>query len=409
MKAQDFARARMWRQPFTFYLYMSVIFVPMSWNCLGSASAADGKKIVESLNLQKTAIANLYTLTDWEEYERVKVGDRFSLKRTRWEQTEIYSDDLLRIKLILEGGPFSPNGEKLYDEAEQTYHLYDGEKTVVYQSMPTVSSEGKKPSNKPHSKSVAKKAVEGYRSVIIHDGMFPKPNGPWKLRNPATLQDLAVRLVGDALAENAGENRLKQSETPTSYHIEWETILGKDQRSNRQMATFERKGSDWVFKSLVGFSKSGVITHEMSIEYNTQHQTIWVPVSGRIRQWSQRKSDDEIPLKESRFYVRKTKINDPNFDESVFKLSLEPNTGVSDTRYGVSYRVGAERALDSQLKALADQARAKNDLKSESKRNGRTPRFLGTFFLANFFIGVSLVVYIFRKRLTRLAPSKSAG
>ncbi len=55
--------------------------------------------------------------------------------------------------------------------------------------------------------------------------------------------------------------------------------------------------------------------------------------------------------------MEKLKVNDPDFDQSVFVAVLEPDTAVSDLRYKVTYRVGDERVLTDQLKALAEEAK----------------------------------------------------
>ena len=133
----------------------------------------------------------------------------------------------------------------------------------------------------------------------------------------------------------------------------------------------------------------------------------WYLKKGTLRYFHDR-SEQETPLWEMRFEVTECKINEPDFDEEIFKIALHPDTAVSDLRYGVNYRIGTENTYTTQLAALSqaalDAKKADPDglgpRVSTPPTSGRRGRWI--LFWVNVAIVAAVVgVLVVRRRLAK--------
>jgi hypothetical protein len=117
--------------------------------------------------------------------------------------------------------------------------------------------------------------------------------------------------------------------------------------------------------------------------------------------------ETETPLRETRFEVTECRINEPDFDEEIFKIALHPDTAVSDLRYGVNYRTGVENTYTTQLAALSEAALAEASLEQAriDAAMAAAPlpvaRNMSILLWINFAIVVGIIAVVAGRRLMK--------
>ena len=106
-------------------------------------------------------------------------------------------------------------------------------------------------------------------------------------------------------------------------------------------------------------SKTDELIGQFTQELQQDDQGVWLPKSGVWQNWF-KSAPTEPPDMEWRFTVNSIKLNDPDFDDTIFEPKLKPGTYVNDNRHGVVYTVGDETAIGDQLTTLAQEAAAKD-------------------------------------------------
>ena len=270
---------------------------------------------------------------------------------TRWERQTFYWDDLGRRRVIVHGGLVSQDGKMLEDEDPSwSDDYFTGEIMVSAGFHPKWDRQGGKPASP--------KDAEGYNNVIIADAVSGLRQGLESLRNPleymyivaANIIAVAVQR-GDGTVRRAEDGRLavdiKHTDPDNPYAKTVVTVIPQH---------------NWAVESLKSYLSDGNLAREIVCQYKKQADGLWVPIQARHTHWGERKQSD-TPYWIWSFEVTKGILNDPSFDQHVFDVRLKPDTWVSDTRYNVSYRIGSEEAVASQLPRYAEDA-----LKAEKNR-----------------------------------------
>jgi hypothetical protein len=113
----------------------------------------------------------------------------------------------------------------------------------------------------------------------------------------------------------------------------------------------------WTISKIQTFDANGrtIRTIEISFELDAGGQ--WTPMSGSHKHYGNRPVE-QGPLWEWRFATAYARRNDPGFDFTVFDILLEPDTAVSDIRFGVAFRIGDQPADVERITDMARRAKA---------------------------------------------------
>jgi hypothetical protein len=187
-------------------------------------------------------------------------------------------------------------------------------------------------------------AKAGYRTAQIFDGEKDVNNQ----RTAITFADGIITVLGSAL-----KNKIPmETKSETGMQVVFRFADDKDGEFWR----FEvDKTRDWVPTMIARINQSGKAIMRTDFEYATTSSGFWYPQKA-IHRYFHDQPESETPLRETRFEVAECRINDPDFDEDIFKIALYPDTAVFDSRYGVNYRIGTENTYTNQLAALAQSA-----------------------------------------------------
>ncbi len=364
---------------------------------LASGATPTVKEIVERLDARVSAFQNIHTSANWEYFQQSKTSGAATLARQSWDQQEIYSDGFRRIRMISRPGSFSPDGKRVPLASSEVYYLFDGEKTVYGEYFPGSDRNGEPI---PASKKISSTSNSGYRTAQVHDGPFPQPDGPWKYNNPLTFMDGVKRAFLSALTEGRDP---KVAEDPGKKGIYLVTYTLDPNIDSFHLTYVARVDANlgWVVTGFYANDSEGRRLIECGNEYRTLDDGLVVPTGGFWRNWSV--DELKVPLTEKRYNVETIAVNDPNFSDDIFKIVLEPDTAVSDIRYHVDYRVGAERLIDANLSVLAQDAKKTQAVEEESRSRsgGSSPiRRVVLIWTAVTLLGVCLAIFVvmFRPR-----------
>jgi hypothetical protein len=317
-----------------------VTLLSLPANCLASPANTDytPSEVLNHITASQKAISNATFECVWKtRMDGLPLPDGRTVGSPKWEQQTFYWDSPGRRRNLLHGGPLSQDGKQMEDEdPSSTDRLFNGEIVVNTSSHPKWTRDGLKPAS-------AKDAV-GYSSVIVGDAAAPIRSGLESERNPleymrnVVLSDLTTTVKnGNAATQSADNGRvaveIKHTGSDTPYV---KTLISLAPNHN------------WAIESVRSYRNDGKLAREVVCDYKEQADGLWVPVRLRHTHWGDR-SQTDAPYFEWSFETTKARFNDPSFDPHVFDVRLKSDTAVSDTRYGIAYRVGKEGATASDL------------------------------------------------------------
>jgi hypothetical protein len=323
-------------------LVVALMSVPAG--CLASPANADytPSDVLNRIVASQKAVSNAMFECVWKtRMDGLTLPDGRTVGSPKWEQQTFYWDNLGRRRNLLHGGALSQDGKQMEDEDPgSTDRLFNGEIVVNTSSHPKWTSNGLKPAS-------PKDAV-GYTAVIIGDAAAPIRSGLESERNPleymrnVAVSDLATAVKnGTAAAQPADNGRvaveIKHTGPDTPYA---KTLITVTPNHN------------WAIESVRSYRSDGELAREVVCDYKEQADGLWVPIRLRHTHWGDRSQDDK-PYFEWSFEATEARLNDPSFDPHVFDVRLKPDSAVSDTRYGIAYRVGKEGATASDLARYA--------------------------------------------------------
>jgi hypothetical protein len=110
----------------------------------------------------------------------------------------------------------------------------------------------------------------------------------------------------------------------------------------------------YVVASVDVLYPSGNLARIVRCDYVQDEKGLWQERTGVVSQFKD--SDAKELILEWKFEIEMMRFNDPNFPHDVFDVKLPPGTSVSDLRYGVTYELGSEGAMSSELERLSREA-----------------------------------------------------
>jgi hypothetical protein len=210
-------------------------------------------------------------------------------------------------------------------------------------------------------KPTSPKDAEGYNNVIIADAASGLRRGLESLRNPLEYIYI-VAATEIALAVQRGTGTMRRAEDGRLV-VDLKHTTGPANPYPRTVIIVMPQ-HNWAVESVKSYLSDGNLAREVVSDYKKQADGLWVPIRLHHTHWGERKQSD-TPYWIWSFEVTKGILNDPSFDQHVFDVRLKPHTWVSDTRCNVSYRIGAEGAVASDLARYAEDAlRSENRYKS---------------------------------------------
>lgn len=322
------------------------------------------QEVLRHLRARQEILENLALSARWWEY---KNGNLVGT-----EVQTIHMDSLGRIRVQHEhGAPGSPLRE--LDD------LYDGELTVNFVNDPNRNRLGEPQTD------ATKAEGERYVAAIIHDGLHR--GGPGRHRNPFTFFDVSA--IGTLSRTVAAGGTVAVE--PEGSLIKLECRLAPEDDPYRiQHQIFIDPAKGWAVTSEEQYYSDGQLAKQKSSAELRESNGVWVPMRGNSTTWSPKKPD--APSREWRFSVEWVKANDPDFDESVFQVSLPPGTYVSDTRFGESYRIGSERATSAALTELGQKAVAEQEEQRRRLEQQHYEMAGGSHWLRYTLIGMSVLI-----------------
>jgi hypothetical protein len=284
----------------------------------------------------------------WEDFDEKKP--------TRRDRQTVYLDNLGRRRLQMQSE--QPKGDGTWVRHEQVPYewdkLFDGEITASLTFDPRKDRVGNDPA--PGAK------TSGYRAAQIF-------NGEWEIkkqRSPLSFADGIVTRLESAI-QNSERVELEEDTAGRA------TLRFPNDKDGGFWRLTVDKTRDWVPVMIAQCDKSAKVLMRTDLEYATTASAIWYPKKGSLRYYGNR-LESETPLYETRFEVTECRINDPQFDEGIFTIKLDPETAVWDSRYNVNYRIGDEQIIGERLEGLAKAALAVQKLEPpaipDSRRAG---------------------------------------
>ncbi len=309
------------------------------------------------------------------------------------EKEEIQWDKFGRIRVRYQYGPA---GSALRSADE----LYDGELTVSAIEDPTLNR------IRGPQTTATRKANERYRAVMIHDGLFPPGAGPRSHRNPLTfIEEPVSGSLNRLLGAGADVKVIARDGPPKVVELRFQEAP-KDDPSHLQHVVLVDPAKGWcVISHDEFFPDDRSLASRSTCEYQADKHGVWLPTKGRWQAWAKRGMKGP-PSFDWQYEVEQVAVNEPDFDEEAFKVSLQPGAYVTDIRFDVSYWVGQEGVIGIELTRLAQEAVAK--VRAEEKRLKLEPGslFQGASFRqrrflyligANLLIAVAFVYIIYRR------------
>jgi hypothetical protein len=259
-------------------------------------------------------------------------------KPTRRDRQTIYIDMLGRRRLQMqseqrqEDGTWVPHEQVPYEWDR----LFDGSLTASMTFDPRKDRVGNTPKEGSKSK--------GYRTAQIFDGRKDVDDA----RTALTFADGIITILESTIKNKIPVDVKDETESQVTFHF-------ADDKDGEFWICEADKTRDWEPVVIARVDQSGKAIMRTDFEYATTSFGLLYPQKGIHRYYGDR-SEQDTPLWETRFEVTECKINEPDFDEDIFKIALYPDTAVFDSRYDVNYRVGTENTYTSQLAALAQSA-----------------------------------------------------
>jgi len=314
----------------------------MIFQCAVKAEAVDPKVLIDMLSKRDRGIANISYTVEWIDF--MKANDMFPEHRSK--SVETFFQDKKKGKYLLRSQKqlLDKSGKIISsdEQAESTELLSDGTLGVHYDIFPKLDNKGRL--------TPKKEIPVGYHSVQITEENIVK-DVILSLKKPFGFanQDLIPAL------KSAMDTR-----TPLSINREGEiiTVSGVDFQDNPAY-----KNGSWTAK--VDVSKGNVVTN-IDVFYASKNlarvvqcdyvQTdgFWQESAGAISMFKDSATKD-LTL-EWKFTVKKMQVNDPAFSSNVFDIKLPAGASVSDVRFGVTYNIGSDGAMTSDLERLSREA-----------------------------------------------------
>jgi hypothetical protein len=297
-------------------------------------------EIVSSLKDRDASIKNVRIKSTWENRE----GGALTLT----ESQEFVADDLGRIRLTYSQQRFQSDGTKINDETQPSTFdsLFDGEALVeqtIYERHDRLGA--LLPEGAPGST---------YRTAQIFDSKAHRGLAQTH-RNP--LSTNATLLAGLSEAQRGGRPlSIIPLEEKGAYSV---TYMRKPEFESPVIArnvaeVKERLG--YLPVRVEAKDSAGKAIRVIEIDYDrASEQTPWMP-RRVIDKIFQANVQQETLLSDATMSTDEVVVNDPQFDESVFNVRLEPDTAVWDSRFNVNYRIGDEAVLSAKVKALSQEA-----------------------------------------------------
>jgi hypothetical protein len=306
-----------------------------------SPAQTDARDILQRLKSQRSVVENVVITASWDDLDEGKLKS--------WEEQTFYWDNLGRRRLQYENGRYDDRGQRAYPaDRTVTDIMYDGE-IVVYRRDHSARNRLGRPA--------AAGETRGYHTVIVGDGQAPLKRDLESHRNPMEyLRDIAIRELEIAAEDKTPVAVRTPDPARKVYVLGYDEPKGSERSYKRSEVTVDAE-KGWSVTQLESFDPKGKVMRRVAFDFVKQADGLWVPAKGVHVHWGTR-ALDATPVFESRFTAKATRFNDPKFDQSLFKLTLEPDTAVSDTRYQVAYRVGADKATGQDLAELARQAKS---------------------------------------------------
>ncbi len=294
------------------------------------------EEILSRLRVLQDSLENLTVTSRWEEYAQ---GNLIASS----EET-IAKDGFGRIRVRSIVGP--PGASHIVSD-----RTYNGEFLVTFRDDPNRNRMGAEHTDQ------TRKDGERHRTAIISEGLGADGVGPNRHRNPFHFTIGWVIDTLDALQHSGGDVAVESVEgEQEAYVVRFRAPEDRDPSGNLH-SVFIDPAKEWVITRHEVHDSSGALRSLETFEYAADSGGIWLPKSGSSKNWGTSGPDQE-PAREWRFEVKEIRYNDPEFDDSVFEVSLPPGTYVTDNRYRVSYWVGEASAVTRDLAELAQQAAA---------------------------------------------------
>ena len=258
-------------------------------------------------------------------------------KPTRRDRQTIYFDNFGRRRLQMqseqpqEDGTWVPHEQVPYEWDQ----LFDGSLTASMTHDPRKDRVGNIP---------GQGVKAGYRTAQIFDGEKDINNQ----RTAITFANGIINVLESALKNKIPIEVMSDTEVQVAIRF-------ADDKDGEFWSFEVDKTRDWVPTMIARVNQAGKAIMRTDFEYAATSTGFWYPKKG-IHRYFHDRPEAETPLRETRFEVTECRINEPDFDEDIFKIALHPDTAVSDLRYGVNYRIGTENTYTNQLTALAQSA-----------------------------------------------------
>lgn len=288
---------------------------------------------------RRSAVENLSLETEWQEFSANTL--------VAVQKETIHSDNFGRLRV-------SSNGGASGKPPRETIELYNGEFTI------NVDEDLNRTRLGNATTAETTEADGHYLAAIINNGLGTDGRGPFSRRNPFLFVDEGPMAAIGKMVEANGAVGIQEIEGGEGlYEVLYQLPLEEDSQQMKQRCVVdESKGwavTDYELRS----SKTDELIGQFTQELQQDGQGVWIPKSGVWQNWFKSASTDP-PDMEWRFTVNSIKLNDPEFDDTIFEPKLKVGTYVNDNRHGVAYTVGDEVAIGDQLTTLALEAAAKD-------------------------------------------------
>lgn len=351
--------------------------------------APSARDILSHVQTREASLSNATLKVTWKDLSDGKLNG--------WEEQTFFWDNLKRRRLVTEHGFYSPEGKRMHptDRFREDF-LYDGEVVIDLKEYFNRNRSGATLSTPQQS--------IGYRAAIIADGKASLRQNLEAHRNPHDyLRNTAVSELSERLEKGQSVTVRVPDPARRVYALEYAEPAGSDAGYSQSVATVDAdKG--WAVTGLTSYDTAGKVVRTITIDYRPQDDQFWVPAFGSHKHWGDR-AVTEAPVFEWRFTVSEARFNDPKFDQGVFRVVLDSDTAISDTRFNVAYRVGAEKAANETLSRLAQQAQSEDATAVTTARPRSMWYRLWVFATAGLTIAV--ICYLAYTRVSRSAPSSS--
>lgn len=340
-------------------------------------------QVIAKLKESQASFRNVFVVVQWEE---VWDGVPKSWERQRWTW-----DSLGRRRSIYQHGLIDDHGQEMpSDEDVEVDSLFDGEVVLDLRSYPHRDRLGGNDDKLP----------KGYRAAIVSDAAAPTRQALESHRNPLEyLRNVVMRELEKSIADGTAVT-IQDADglLELSYSLSGEV---SNSTADHSVVTVD-PSRGWSLLRWSTFDSSNKIVSEISqtIEENNGQ---WIATEGSHKHWADRPADS-APIFDWRFKVTEFVLNNPDFDDSVFAIRLTPDTAVSDTRFNVAYRIGADEATAENLSKLAELAQLEENAKPGVPSVDQTPlqhKGISWLLIVNVFVIAAFVLILAVQRFRR--------